>query len=165
MDRFLFLIFFIGLIILNQSCHLSHTSLEKVPQLKAELPDDQKEKWRLMVGKWYGSQPLEQGGKKEWVITREENGFYEVSFRNQLRDGTIEERIEVGDWGIAESFYFSIFQGWIIEEQFVPADRNDPYNRDVYKVIRLTDQLFEYQNISTKERYTVKRVNSDFTLP
>lgn len=154
-----------SLISLNQACVFSHTSTEAIQQFKAELPEDQKDKWRLMVGKWYGSQPLEQGGKKEWVITREENGFYEIAFRNKLHDGTIEKRIEVGDWGIAESFYFSIFQGWIVNEQFVPADRKDPYNRDIYQVIRLSKDIFEYQNITTKERYTVKRVANDFVFP
>jgi len=147
-----------------QACHIFNTSSVKVEQLKVDLPEDQKERWRLMTGKWYGSQPLKQGGKKEWLITRDENGFYEINFRNHLEDGSIEERTEVGDWGIAETFYFSIFNGWIINDQFVPADRRDPYNRDIYKVIRLNESFFEYENISTKDRYTVKRVPDDFSL-
>lgn len=164
MKLFLSFLSLICLVLLQQACYFSNTSNIKVEQIKADLPDDQKERWRLMTGLWYGSQPIKKGGKKEWLIKRDESGFYEIRFRNHLVDGSIEERIEVGDWGIAESFYFSIFTGWIINNQFVPADRKDPYNRDIYKVIRLNETLFEYENISTRDRFTVKRVADDFTF-
>jgi hypothetical protein len=115
-----------------------------------------------MVGKWYGSQPKKDGGYLEWIVDRALDGSYLVRFRLQEQDGNVREQAEVGEWGIAGPIYFSVFKAYVRENEFVPVDPTNPYNRNAYKILELSEETFIYEEFNTKNKYTAKRVPETF---
>jgi len=95
-------------------CNSLHTANDSVTSSKPELSLSQQDKWNLMVGKWYGSQPTTDGGVKKQITQRSSLGDYKHTFRIYDVDGNYEEHIEVGEWGVSGQIYFSIFKGWIL---------------------------------------------------
>ena len=154
--------FFVPFLFFLVSCATGFTSSEKIIPIMPDLTASQKDTWKLMVGKWYGAQPSDEGGKLEWIVDRNIQGIYQVRFRIQDKDNKIEEQTEVGEWGVAGGIYFSIFKGYRIGNQILPTDSTDPYNRNAYKIIELNDTSFIYQELTTGNKYTVRRVSEDF---
>lgn len=118
----------------------------------------------MMLGKWYGDLPTKEGGRKQWTIERAHDGTYRIDFLVTKSDGSTQQHSEAGHWGVAGNIYFSIYRGAIDNGQFYPSNPNDPYNYDAYNIIGLTAESFEYQNIDSKNKYTVKKVPSNFLL-
>lgn len=57
------------------------TSKDKVTEYKPPLTISQEKSWSLMTGKWFGSQPIKSGGRRDWVVTRSPSRAYEIVFR------------------------------------------------------------------------------------
>ena len=119
----------------------------------------------MMVGKWYGNQPTKDGGLRQQLIQRAPDGTYGITFRVTNQDGEIIEQTEVGQWGVSGPVYFSIFRGWLDGDEFIPADSADPYNYDAYRILTLTSDFFEYEHVTTGNRFTLERVSNDFDFP
>ncbi|NAW87989.1 hypothetical protein, partial [Photobacterium halotolerans] len=117
-----------------------------------------------MLGKWYGDLPTKEGGRKQWTIERSTDGTYRIDFLITKNDGMTQQSSEAGHWGVAGDIYFSMYRGAIDNGQFYPSNPSDPYNYDAYNIIRLTKESFEYQNIDSGNKYTVKKVSMNFTL-
>ena len=111
-----------------------------------------------MVGSWYGSQETEGGGNYSWIIRRNAQGLYQL-------EGKVTTQIEVGEWGVGRSVYFSIFKGWISDGKITPSDPSDPYNRDIYKILELSGTKFKYQHIDSGKIFEAKKAASDFKMP
>lgn len=139
-----------------------YTADAKIEAVKPDPTISQVEKWRLMTGKWFGSQPTKNGKTLRWIVDRAEDGTYQVRFREYKSDGTFRESIEVGEWGISGPIYFSIFKGRIHDGRLRRVNPTDPYNRDAYKIITLNDNIFVYESLEVPNRYTVKRVSPLF---
>jgi hypothetical protein len=123
------------------------TSANAISEAKPPLTLEQREKWRILVGKWYGSQPTKDGGERKWIVERSPLGKFKAVFRTYEKDMTSYwEQIEVGDWGVSGPVYFTIFRGWIGKGKLKLANPADPYNYDAYKIIALTGQEFEYES-------------------
>ncbi len=133
-----------------------------VTSSKPAVSSSQEGTWKLMIGKWYGKQPTKDGGTKEEIIEKLPNGTYKIQFRVTQPDGTKTERTEVGYWGVSGNIYFSIFKGWLSGSEIISANPTDPYNYDAYHIIELTTEKFEYQHVSTGNRYVNQRVGNDF---
>ncbi|ODN65962.1 hypothetical protein [Methylophaga muralis] len=149
------LIFLVG-------CETTQTSSKSVAIAKPNLSISQEDQWHLMVGKWYGNQPSKEGGAKQWIVERYPNGNYRIDFRTIKNDGNIESSSEVGQWGVSGPVYFSSFRGWLEGDNVKPSDPSDPYNYDAYQIIKLNNEIFEYEHFLTGNRFTLKRVSSDF---
>jgi hypothetical protein len=143
-------------------CATTHTSDQKVVAVKPKLTSSQIETWKLVVGTWYGSQPRKGGGQIEWIAENSIDGFYLIRFRYQEENGDIKETIEAGEWGIAGPIYFSIFRQYVQDNEWFQTDPTDPYIRDAYKIIELTEDSFVYEEFVTRNRYTAKRVSEAF---
>lgn len=143
-------------------CATPHTSETVVSPSKPGLSRSEHQKWILMVGKWYGRQPAKEGGIHEWIAEKDVQGRYKIRFLETDKGGKVSESTEVGDWGISGPVYFTIFRGWIRDDRFFPNDPTDPYNRDAYRIIYLTEEAFSYQHFTDGSRYTVKRVPDSF---
>ena len=135
---------------------------DKINKHKPGLSIAQEDAWVLMIGRWLGSQPIRGGGKRDWIVTRLPNGAYEIVFRVYDSDGNYEESIEIGEWGVAGPIYFSIFKGRVIDGELHGVDPTDPYNRDAYKIISITDEEFVYESFSSGNRFTIKKVANDY---
>ncbi len=46
-----------------------------------------------------------------------------------------------------------------------PADSDDPYNYDAYKIVTLTSEEFEYEGYSSGSKFLIKTVANDFEFP
>ncbi len=154
---------FIGLALTG--CATTNTSTVAVTSQKPSLTLSQEETWNLMTGKWYGSQPTKDGGKKQEIMERSPQGTYKITFRVFDKDGKYKEQAEAGHWGVSGPVYFTIFRGWIEGDQLSPSNPADPYNYDAYKIIELNTDVFEYENYSSGNRYVIKRVPNDFQFP
>ncbi|NAW64995.1 hypothetical protein [Photobacterium halotolerans] len=135
-----------------------------VTEAKPGLPETKVEQRLMMLGKWYGDLPTKEGGRKQWTIERSTDGTYRIDFLITKHDGTTQQSSEAGHWGVAGDIYFSMYRGAIDNGQFYPSNPSDPYNYDAYNIIRLTKESFEYQNIDSGNKYTVKKVSTNFTL-
>lgn len=157
--------FFVIIAIILSGCATTHTSIENITSEKPILSHSQKEVWNLMIGNWYGSQPTKDGGKKLEIMERASNGTYKLTFRIYNKNGYYNEQTEVGYWGVSGTVYFTIFRGWVKGVKFSRANSSDPYNYDAYKIINLTDEIFEYEHFSTGNKYTNKKVSKWFDFP
>ena len=146
-------------------CAAVNTSTAPIAAMKAELTADQIDAWRLMVGKWFGSHPTRQGGRRAWLISRSADGTYHVTFRLRERDGRYVEQSQSGEWGIAGSVYFTITKGIMEDGEWTAVDARDPYYRDAYRIISLNESVFTYRNHVTGNEFTVVRVADGFRLP
>ncbi len=146
-------------------CSSLHTSSEKVTDDKPYLSKSQKETWGLMVGKWYGSQPTTAGSRKDQITEHLSDGTYRDRFRVVSEDNKVRETVEVGQWGVSGPIYFAIFRGWLKDGKLKPSRSSDPYNYDAYRIINLTNKIFEYEHISTGTKYVINKVPSDFVFP
>tara|TARA_B100000768_G_C11165037_1_gene326208 strand:+ start:320 stop:814 length:495 start_codon:yes stop_codon:yes gene_type:complete len=154
---------FVGLALTG--CATTNTSTVTVTSQKPSLSLAQEETWDLMIGKWYGSQPTKDGGKKQTIMERSPQGTYKITFRVFDKDGKYKEQAEVGHWGVSGPVYFTMFRGWIKGDQLSPSNPSDPFNYDAYKIIKLNKDVFEYEDYSTGDKYVTKKVPNDFQFP
>lgn len=146
------------------SCTSQFTSATNIENSKPRLKYTQKEKWNLMVGKWFGFQPTKDGGQRKWLAERNPNGTYVITFRSYEKDGSYRESVEVGEWGISGSIYFTIFKARVIGAELYPVDPTDPYNRDAYNIVSLNKKRFEYISSDNGQHYVTEKVGQEFSL-
>jgi len=94
---------------------------------------------------------LYNGGYREYLLEKKVDGSYKITLRTYDKDGAYKEQIEVGDWGIFGSVYFTISLG-------------DIEDKEEYKILNLSDSEFRYQHIECEDIYIMKRVSDSFTL-
>jgi len=153
----------IGAII--SGCATTNTSTVEITSEKPSLTLSQEETWNLLTGKWYGSQPTKDGGQKQEIMERSPQGTYKITFRVYDKDGNLKEQSEAGHWGVSGPVYFTIFRGWVEGDRLSPSNPADPYNYDAYRIIKLDNEVFEYENYSSGNKYVIKRVPNDFQFP
>lgn len=129
-----------------------------------EVTEDRKSAWQNMVGNWYGSMPLENGGTYAWLISRNIFGKYKLEGKIHSPNGEVKTQIEIGEWGIGGGVYFSIFKGWVEHNEFIPNDQSDPYYRDVYKIISLDNKKLTYKHLDSGQTYSVVKVDDSYVL-
>ena len=154
-------IFLISAFLLS-ACQANVTSSTKITSYKPTSSAEENARWNQMTGTWYGSQPTQDGGKKEAISRRSVDGTYEVTFRVTAYDGHVEEFTEVGEWGISGPVYFTIFRGRVKHKEIFPADPSDPYHYDAYKILSLDNHAFSYEHFSTGNTYHQRKVAHDF---
>lgn len=130
-----------------------------------DIPEQQLQQRNLMVGKWYGSQPIKEGGYREWIVARSRDGNYQIAFRHHSADGGYTQSVEVGDWGVSGGIYFSIFKGTVVNGSIEPSDPTEPANYNAYRLIKLNAQVMEYEHITSGNRFALKRVTPSFVFP
>ena len=118
-----------------------------------------------MVGTWFGNQPNKNGGRYMWIDHRYNDGTYKVNFRITDASGKRQEKTEIGEWGVAGDIVFSIYKGDLHGDKVVHVGPTDPYTRDVYRILKLTDELYEYELIDSDLKFTARRVSADFNFP
>lgn len=129
-----------------------------VTTYKPELTEDKKALRESFIGKWLSSQPTKDGGTRRALIERLPDSRYVVEFNIYDAKGTlIETQREFGFWGVSGGIYFTIYRGWIENDQFYQADPNDAYNYDSYKIISTAENKLEYQSLSSGNLFIYTR--------
>lgn len=144
------------------SCTTTHTSDRAITSTKPALSLEEKDAWRLLTGKWYGSQPTAGGGKREEIVERRRDGTQIIRFRTHDLTYGIKDDIEVGQWGISGPVYFTFYRGSVEGDYFSPSDPSNPSNYDAYHILNLTEERFEYEHVVTGNRFVLKKVPSYF---
>lgn len=129
-----------------------------------EPTEHRKANWNAMIGSWKGEKVTNDGGKYTWIVRRDSEGNYLLEGRVTKPNGESFIQREVGEWGIGTKVYFTVFKGWLRNNSVVPSDPTRPFNRDIYEIIQLTDNVFEYQHMDTGKKYKVTKVTDHFNL-
>ncbi len=119
----------------------------------------------IFVGRWYGEDRRGDALTRAWVVDAFADGVFRITFRFYETDGSYREQIEVGEWGISGPVYFLSTKGWVDDGMFLKADTSNGQLYDAYKILKLEQQVFEYQHYVNGNRYQVRRVDTGFTLP
>ncbi len=150
-------------LILLQGCASTLTSDVPVIDVSDETEEYNAARWDLMVGRWYGKQPIENG-IREQLTERFANGSYKITFKRTFADDRVEKNIELGQWGISGPIYFSIYQGWLEGDRLSVVRDGLASNYNAYKIIQLDEISFKYESYTSESIFTLIRVNEDFEL-
>ncbi|MBD8526431.1 hypothetical protein [Pseudomarimonas arenosa] len=118
----------------------------------------------LMLGRWYGDQPVKGGGRRQWLAERFVDGTFRIDFLIETPEGTT-QLTEVGFWGVAGGVYFTITRGWLDGDSFGPADPSDPSMYDSYQILEASDDLLRYRGNESGSEFTLRKVGDDFDFP
>lgn len=113
----------------------------------------------MLVGQWVRNAEDENGNPfvehAEFFL----DGSFEFCFMTMSIKGEIlEQVIELGDWGLVSDIHFTITKNEVVDEKLYAADLNNPDNYHAYTVHRLNADTFEYQHVTSKESFILKRV-------
>lgn len=119
----------------------------------------------IFVGRWYGEARKDGQVTRRWVVDAFPDGVFRITFRFYEEDGSYREQIEVGEWGISGPVYFLSTKGWVDDGAFLKADTRNGELYDAYRILKLEQQIFEYEHYVNGNRYQVRRVDTGFELP
>jgi len=119
----------------------------------------------VFVGRWYGEDRKHGQVTRRWVVDAFPDGVFRITFRFYEEDGSYREQIEVGEWGISGPVYFLSTKGWVDDGMFLKADTRNGELYDAYRILKLEQQVFEYEHYVNGNRYQVRRVDTGFELP
>jgi hypothetical protein len=145
----------ITLIILACACHSSCTSTltPTITTDKPATPLEVAQRVEWLTGKWYGDQPTQTGGRRQWIMDRNTDGTFYVQFK--VTEDTVENFEEKGTWGVCGKYEATKTDGY----------GGNAYLWDVYEITLLTEKDFHYRNVETGNQYQVKKVPNEFTFP
>ena len=116
----------------------------------------------MLIGNWIGESSLEQGGRRQVLIQRKANGTFTATFKTTWgADPPVLEQ-QVGQWGISGPVYFSITTGWLVGDHVDPTDLGQPYFYDAYRIIDLSDTVFEFESFTVDTHYLFRRATDEF---
>jgi hypothetical protein len=120
----------------------------------------------MLVGTWYGDQPTKNGGRRQWIMRRAEDGTFQVTFRVSVPKKGVEEQTEFGDWGVSANLLITLTRGYIRPDGGKDeVGGADSYFWDVYEVQEVSDSIVRYRSVETKNAYRANRVRDDFAFP
>ncbi len=117
---------------------------------------------QALLGRWYGETKTAEGQSLRWVTQREANGTYRTQYL--LNKAEPEESIEIGQWGISGSVFFTIQRVWIRNGETQRVDSSNVYSYDAYDITQIAEQSLEYRSAGSGRRFTVRRVGNSFEL-
>ncbi len=122
--------------------------------------------WDNMVGKWYGVSIIENGDRREIIEERNSDGTFTIEFHTiDKNTGEISVQKEMGEWAISGNIYFTIVKFIINDEnENEQIDPTDPYFKDAYKIIKLTNSEFICKSVVNGDKYSSKKVDSNYTF-
>ncbi|MEC4091915.1 hypothetical protein [Pseudoalteromonas rubra] len=125
-----------------------------ITESKPALTQDKKQLRASFVGKWESTQLTKEGNTRHALIQRSSDSRYIVEFKVYYPDKTLKyQSKEFGVWGVSGGVYFTMFRGWVENDNFSPADPNNAYYYDAYKILNVTDNQLSYENLSSGNRF------------
>ncbi|GHE86798.1 hypothetical protein [Thalassotalea profundi] len=112
-----------------------------------------------LVGQWFSSTVNSDGEQSTEFSDIQADGSFEFTFSHYDRNNNlVEQRIELGDWGLVGDIHFTMTKSEFINEQHYASDLSDADNYHAYKVLELNASTFKYQHVITQEMFILKRV-------
>lgn len=121
------------------------------------------EQEKLLVGTWYGEfQPSVEKPIQRFLMTRKEDGSFELHARLYERGKSSGEMRNKGLWGVSNGMYFTL----TTEAAGKPTDLRMAEVSNPYVVRSLSGDTFVYQHIPSGNQFRVVRVDpSSAKLP
>lgn len=129
-----------------------------VERIKISETDETVAQRQLLIGTWGGEASVSGGGIRHWVITRNPDGTYKTDFTHKGVAAVPEMQSEAGIWGVSGGIYFTATRGFVHQGVVKWADTNDPSLYDTYRIVSLDDTVFEYESLSTGNRFLVRKI-------
>lgn len=92
------------------------------------------------------------------MVQRNADGTYRIDFTSTDARGVVSTHAEVGRWGSSAGYYFTATRGFSSPRGMQSADTTRPDLYDLYRIIALSEDSFEYQHLPDGNRYLVTRV-------
>jgi hypothetical protein len=114
-----------------------------------------------LEGYWYGKgyQP-DMRKTMQWLTINRANGSYSVEFREYSNCELKFAQMEEGRWTVS---------GDVLTKRTLTVNgqpvRDEPYYRDTYRIIELSDRKMRIVHEKTGQDWTSERVAKDFTFP
>jgi hypothetical protein len=141
---------------------LSTDPKDSTPNARLAPALDPNSRRQALVGRWYGESMTADGQSLKWVTNREANGTYRTQYL--LNKDEPEESIEIGQWGLSGSVFFTIQRVWIRNGETQRVDGSNAYSYDAYDITNIAEQSLEYRSAGSGKRFTVRRVGTSFEL-
>ena len=133
---------------------------------RMDLAPEATERYReLLIGKWYLEQPRSDGTTVRSLSQMTRDGTLQIQFQVIYPNGVISESSEKLIWGISGDIYFTVLRELVYDGVSEPVDPEDPTKYLAYRVLKVTEEAFEYQTIVTGNVFQRQRVPDDFELP
>lgn len=146
-------------VIFFSGCTTAGGSGYTITAFKPVLTEDKKALRTSFVGKWLSKQPTKEGGTREALIERFDDGKYLVEFKVYDAKGALTKtQKEFGVWGVSGGIYFTVYRGLVENGQLYPSDPTDAYNYDSYKILEVSSEQLEYISLSSEGRFVYLRV-------
>ena len=112
-----------------------------------------------LFGRWYRIDIDEQGRQTSEYAVLSPDGSFEFTFSTLNSQGEVcQQEVELGDWGLVGDIHFTLTKSELVEQELYAADLGNADNYHAYRVLQLTNQIFEYQHILTNEVFIMRRV-------
>lgn len=132
---------------------------------KQKLPATKDAKWNTLVGTWFGTLEMRGGGRYMWIGENKNDGTYKIRFQTIDGSGNRKEQTEIGEWGVSGDVQFTILKTVIKGGKTITVNPTKSSFRDAYRILELNNEVFVYKSLDTGDRFSAKRVASEFSFP
>ena len=130
-----------------------------VTEYKSALSEDKKVLREGFVGRWRSEQPNDKGGTNITTVHRSQDGRYLVEYTILDHQAQIKNhQEEFGFWGVAGGVYFTLFKGWVENDEFYPADPTNAYHYDAYQILAVEPEAITYKNLASGNKFRYLKV-------
>ncbi len=136
----------------------SHSDLT-VSEYKTAVSEDNQDVRKRFIGRWRSEQPNSSGGTNITTVHRSQDGRYLVEYTIlDARSEVKNQQEEFGFWGVAGGVYFTLFKGWIEDDEFYPADPTNAYHYDAYQILAVEPHTITYKNLASGNKFRYLKV-------
>lgn len=158
MPRYQLVALSVVLSLLSGCTVLSGLSPEASVLNKDSATEEARSQREILIGKWYRTQPLADGGSIREAAMFKEDGTYRFEFRVADASGETEEFGSIGFWGISGGIHFTIERVKFDDRGTFAVDPADPDHYLAYRVLKLSPEKFTHKALVTGNVFTLKRV-------
>lgn len=130
-----------------------------VPEYKSQLSDDKRALREGFIGRWRSEQPNDNGGTNITTVHRSQDGRYLMEYTILDSQSNVKNhQEEFGFWGVAGGVYFTLFKGWVENDEFYPADPTNAYHYDAYQILAVEPEAIAYENLASGNKFYYSKV-------
>lgn len=135
---------------------LFFTSISSAKEVNLDKVECPNLSYESLVGKWYGEQKIEDEYYQRWLMSRFENGTYEVTVEySELSNSQVTIEKHKGFWSYSQCLYTT----HMLE---INGEHNE--SSTVYVVSELDGFVFKYMSVITGRSYSLTKVDNEFKL-
>jgi len=124
----------------------------------------EEERRQAWIGHWTGEASAE-GGIYRWLVIRSADGTFYLHGRMYQGGVGVAERIEAGEWGLADGSYITKTDSEWDGAKFIPIDPSQPNLWGIYRIVGEQKDELTYRHEGLDKTYVVKRVGEKYELP